>query len=231
MIMLSQVIACLDVYEATADLSYFRFAQKIADAMIAGFHDQTGGGFFRYSPHRHRKNGSLVLGALTASRKPLQDSPTPAGNPAAAIALLRLHSWTNNARYRELAEDALEAFAGIVEHYGLFASTYALALDLYLNQHTQVVIIGSGPAGRQSLSVSRTAILVSQSVLRLPQVEARNLPPALAETVPNLPGAATGVVMAVVCSGFTCQPPVSDAASLGRMLRETLGASQNPGGL
>ena len=30
------VIACLDAYEATADLSYFRFAQSISDAMVAG---------------------------------------------------------------------------------------------------------------------------------------------------------------------------------------------------
>ena len=32
------------------------------------------------------------LGALTARRKPLQDSPTPAGNPTAAAALLRLEA-------------------------------------------------------------------------------------------------------------------------------------------
>ena len=40
------VIACLDAYEATADLSYFRFARAIADAMVAGFFDSADGGFF-----------------------------------------------------------------------------------------------------------------------------------------------------------------------------------------
>src|ERR1051326_759828 len=39
-------IACLDAYEATADLSYFHFAEKIAAAMIARFHDPQEGGFF-----------------------------------------------------------------------------------------------------------------------------------------------------------------------------------------
>src|SRR5208282_164793 len=33
------VIACLDAYEATADLSYYRFARSIGDAMITGFFD------------------------------------------------------------------------------------------------------------------------------------------------------------------------------------------------
>src|SRR5271167_1824943 len=39
------VIACLDAYEATADLSYFRFARSIADAMVAAFFDPAEGGF------------------------------------------------------------------------------------------------------------------------------------------------------------------------------------------
>ena len=37
------VIACLDAYEATADLSYFRFARAIGEAMVAGFFDGSGG--------------------------------------------------------------------------------------------------------------------------------------------------------------------------------------------
>src|SRR5207249_4130432 len=40
------VNACLDAYETTADLSYFNFAQRIADAMLSRFYDETGGGFF-----------------------------------------------------------------------------------------------------------------------------------------------------------------------------------------
>ena len=39
-------IACLDAYEVTGDLSYFRFARQIADEMIRRFADPTSGGFF-----------------------------------------------------------------------------------------------------------------------------------------------------------------------------------------
>ena len=38
------------------------------------------------------QTGDSPLGALAARRKPLQDSPTPAGNPTAASALLRLEA-------------------------------------------------------------------------------------------------------------------------------------------
>jgi uncharacterized protein YyaL (SSP411 family) len=88
------VIACLDAYETTADLSYYRFARAIADAMIKGFFDPAGGGFFdtRIASAAPEQKAQGILGT---PRKPFQDSPTPAGNPAAAIALLRLHTYTN----------------------------------------------------------------------------------------------------------------------------------------
>src|SRR5271165_7130401 len=38
-------IACLDAYEITGDLSYFRFARQVADQMISRFADSTSGGF------------------------------------------------------------------------------------------------------------------------------------------------------------------------------------------
>jgi uncharacterized protein YyaL (SSP411 family) len=208
------ISACLDAYEATADLSYFKFAGKIADAMIARFLDPVDGGFL------DRASDGLVLGALAAPRKPLQDSPTPAGNPAAAIALLRLHAYTNQANYREIAERLLQAFAGIAEHYGLFASTYAIALDMVLHPHTQVVIVGSGEEAERLCDAANTHFSLNKSVLHLAEGEAvpQMLPPALAETIPNLPAIQQGKTVAVLCSGFTCQPPIADPADLEKAL-------------
>ena len=205
------VVACLDAYEATADLSYFRFATRIADTMIARFHDSTGGGFFDMGA-----NDGPVLGALSARRKPLQDSPTPAGNPSAAIALLRLYAYTNKASYRDIAEDTLEAFAGIAEHYGMFASTYAIALDMYLNPHMQVVVAGSGEEAERLVAAAIAAFSLNKSVLHVAEGEIvpQMLPQALAETIPDLPAIQEKKTVAVVCSNFTCQPPISDPAAL-----------------
>ena len=116
-------IACLDAYEATADLSYFNFAQAIADAMIARFFDATSGGFFDSEPAGRRQESGSAGDAPQA----FQDSPTPAGNPMAAIALLRLHHYTGDASYREKAEQTLEIFAGVAEQFGIFAATYGIA--------------------------------------------------------------------------------------------------------
>jgi len=93
-------IACLDAYEATADLSYFHFARRIGDRMVEAFFDPVSGGFF---DTENRASEQPVLGVLGTRRKPFQDSPTPAGNSAAAIALLRLHSYANDVSYHDKA--------------------------------------------------------------------------------------------------------------------------------
>jgi uncharacterized protein YyaL (SSP411 family) len=216
-------IACLDAYEATADLSYFKFAQAIADAMIARFFDSTGGGFFDAEPLGEGKS----LGVLSTRRKPVQDSPTPAGNPMAAIALLRLHHYTGDEGYRDKAELTLEAFAGVAEQFGIFVGTYGIAVLHLLENPVQVVVIDGSGSDEGALALSAAAVAsfaFNKSVLRLKanQAVAGNLPPALAATIPNLPQLKSGSSFAVLCSGFSCQPPVTDPVELRRAIEGAL---------
>ena len=83
------------------------------------------------------------MGGLEVRRKPLQDSPTPAGNSVAAIVLDRLYALTGERLYRDWAEKTLEAFAALAPKYGLFAATYGLAALLHARHPLQVVITGA----------------------------------------------------------------------------------------
>ena len=225
------VIACLDAYEATADLSYFRFARSIGDAMVAGFFDAAVGGFFDTRAATHdASNENNTLGILGTRRKPFQDSPTPAGNSAAAIALLRLHDYANagvdnqgadkNVSYRDHAEQTLELYAGVAGQHGIFAATYGLAVARYIQPHTLVAIVGKDEVAAELYRAAVRPLGLGTAVLRLDadKAVAQNLPPALAETIPNLPALHGGRSFAVVCSGFTCQPPIFDAVELTRAM-------------
>jgi uncharacterized protein YyaL (SSP411 family) len=220
------VIACLDAYEATADLSYFRFARSIGEAMVAGFFDPGAGGFFDTRAEGRGADEQTALGILGTRRKPFQDSPTPAGNSAAAIALLRLHGYANDASYRDKAEQTLEVYAGVAGQHGIFAATYGLAVVQFIQPHTQVVVVGKDEVAAELYRAAVRPLGLSTAVLRLDadKVVAQNLPPALAETIPNLPALGGGRSFAVVCSGFACQPPISDAQELAR----TLGLQARP---
>ena len=206
-------LACLDAYESTADVSYFNFARSIADSMIERFFDSTSGGFF----DNEAPTDGNHLGVLAARRKPLQDSPTPAGNPMAAIALLRLHHYTGEQGYRDKAEQTLETFAGIAEQFGIFAATYGIAVLHFLESPVQVVVIeGEDDVADELYEAAVGPFAFAKSSLRLSanQAVAKNLPPALAETIPNLPQIKEVRSFAVLCSGMTCQPPVSSPEEL-----------------
>jgi uncharacterized protein len=207
--------ACLDGWLATGSANYYHAALALAERMIAEFYDTAGGAFFDATA-----KGEELLGALTARRKPLQDSPTPAGNPAAAAALLRLEALNGRVDLREKAEDTLEAFAGVVTHFGLYAGTYGLALERLLLPPVQVVVIGEDAAADELEAVATVGYAVNKSVIRLTRTQVgQELPPLLAETLPLLPDLKGAHSFAVVCQGTSCLPPTTDAERLLALLQ------------
>src|SRR4029077_18877166 len=93
--------------------------------------------------------------------------------------------------------------------------------------HTQVVIAGSGEQAEKLKAAAVAPFSFHKSVLHLPQGEvvAQMLPPALADTIPNLPAIKQKKTVAVLCSNFTCQPPIADADTLSKLLVEAVALS------
>jgi hypothetical protein len=166
------------------------------------------------------------MGGLDVRRKPMQDSPTPAGNSVAVILLDRLHAYTGRSIYRERAEAALEAFAGVVPQYGLFAATYGLASVLHARHPLQVVV--TGPAGDEAAGqldrAARSFYRFGKAVLRLTpeRLAANALPAALHETLPHL---RAELPQAFVCAGTTCYPPVTRPEKLLELLAQVGGVA------
>ncbi|MBS1798865.1 MAG: thioredoxin domain-containing protein [Acidobacteria bacterium] len=213
--------AALDAWETTGEIPYYEAAQAIADAAIARFYDATGGGFF---DTEIVADGAKRFGALATRRKPLQDSPTPAGNPVGATLLLRLEALNGREDYAVKALEALETFAGIVEHFGLYAANYGLALQRMVQRAVQICIIGDDTAARRLEAVALARYAVNKSVIRFRRDQIAALPPALAETLPHLPQLkdATAGSFAVVCNGKGCLPPVSTVDELIMAMNQAL---------
>jgi len=212
----STAIACLDAYEATSDMTYFRKAEQIVEQMVQRFYDTEGGGFFDSQP------GITSLGVLATARKAFQDSPTPAGNPMAAIALTRLLAYSGKPEHRDKAKQTLELLSGVAGQYGIFAATYGIAATMFANPHEQIVIIGEDHAAAELYRRASAAPKLGRSVLKLAhnQVAPQNLPPTLAETLPNLP-AKDGASCALLCVNGSCQPPVATVDELKGLLSQS----------
>jgi hypothetical protein len=214
------VNACIDAWFAGGEMKYYRAAAKLADAMIARFYDRAAGAFFDAA----LEDGAAPLGALGARRKPLQDSPTPAGNPTAASALLRLEALSGRREYREIAEETLASFAGIVEHFGLYAGSYGLALERLLADPVQVVVVGTGPEAARMEATAVARFAVNKTVMRIDpsRLVEGGIPDGLAETLLQLPSPEGAGAWAIVCRGRACLPPVTSAEALQEALTLSL---------
>ena len=157
------VIALLDAYESTLDPRYFDAAKRTLDNTIDRYGDAEGGGFF------DRPHDAAPMGGLEVRRKPFQDSPTPGANSIAAIALVRMHAYTGDARYYDFAQKTLEAFAGIAPQYGMFAATYGLAATLFAHHPTQVVVTGlaNDPVAHALEGAAHRVYRLGKAVLRI----------------------------------------------------------------
>jgi uncharacterized protein YyaL (SSP411 family) len=210
-------LAALDAWEATGDIQYYKAATAVTGSLLERFYDADGSAFF---DTEKPAAGEKRLGALGARRKPLQDSPTPAGNPMAAILLMRVGELAERLDYIEKAQGVLETFAGVVEHFGLYASTYALALQQLVHEPIQVCVVGTDAKAREMEAAALSPFMVNKSVLRLPRIDAAHLPPLLKTSLPRLPKRQGG--FAVVCSGHTCQPPINNVEDLTDVLKKNL---------
>jgi uncharacterized protein YyaL (SSP411 family) len=215
--------ACIDAWFASGEMSFYQAAVKLADAMIARFHDTAGGAFYDTASAADGKAGQIPLGALTARRKPLQDSPTPAGNPTAATALLRLEALGGHRLYRDIAEETLASFAGIVEHLGLYAGSYGLAAERLLLDPVRVVIVGSGVEAERLEALAVAGFAVNKSVMRIDpaRLVPGGVPEALAETLLQVPRPTGSEVWALICRGRTCLPPITNGDALLQLLSQT----------
>jgi uncharacterized protein YyaL (SSP411 family) len=213
--------AALDAWETTGEMRYYEAAESIAEALVKRFYDPVGGGFFDTEA---AADGEQRLGALTVRRKPLQDTPTPAGNATAAALLLRLEALNGREDYAVKAQETLETFAGIVEHFGLYAASYGLALERMVQRAVQVCVIGDDAEARRLEAVALARYAVNKSVIRFRREQLASLPPTLAETLPHLPDlkdAGSGS-FAVVCNGKGCLPPVRTVDELIAAMNQTL---------
>jgi len=215
------VHACVDAWLATGKIAYYRSAIALAETMIRRFFDKTAGAFVDTPLDQA---DAVRLGALSARRKPLQDAPTPAGNPTAAAALLRLEALSGRQEFREVAEDTLASFAGIVEHFGLYAGSYGLALRRLLLDPVQVVVVGRGAESAKLEAMATARFAVNKTVIRLhaKQLVAETLPEALADTLPQVPHPEGTSAWALVCRGRTCLPPLSSIDALQEALDDAV---------
>ena len=133
--------AALDAWEATGEMRYYNAAEPIGRALLGRFYDATGAASStRKRPRPRAHAGSAgdaaqaVAGFADAGGQPFGSDPADAAGRVERPAGLLVKR-----------QETLETFAGVVEHFGLYAATYALALQRMVRA-LQVCVIGEAAA-------------------------------------------------------------------------------------
>ncbi|MDX2037186.1 MAG: thioredoxin domain-containing protein [Isosphaeraceae bacterium] len=193
------------VYEACGDPAPLEAACRLADVMIDEFADTEKGGFF-YTGHGHER--------LIVRAKDIYDNATPSASSMASLALIRLGTITERARYVELGTAALEAIHVVLERAPSAAGQSLIAVDFLLGPIEEFVVVAE-PGDNEFRGVLET--ISSRFLPRKVVIPARRgeaeAPIAL---VPLLEGRPPrdGRATTYICEGRTCRAPVVGVAGV-----------------
>ena len=181
--------------ELTGKAVWTERAVATADALIAGFVDAEGGGFFTTAVDAEQ---------LIVRTKDVFDGATPSANAVAALALARLGALTGDTTYLTLARGVVDLIGDLLtRHPTAFAHT-VLTADLLARGPSEVLVTGDRP---DLLDEVRShwlpdAVLAWGEPTGSPLWEGRE------------PG------FAYVCRDYACRVPAADAVALGAQLAD-----------
>jgi uncharacterized protein len=197
--------ALLSLYEATFDPRWVEEARRLADRLLEHFWEEEAGVF-----HDAREGGE----ALVVRPRSVDDNPTPSGNSAAALMLLRLSAFTGEARYERVAARVLRSMGALMQRAPMAFGHLLAALDFHLATPREVVVAGEpgDEATRSLLDVvgeryRPNTILALRRAADDDRVEA--ILPLVAGRTP-----VDGRPAAYVCRRFTCRQPVTEPEAL-----------------
>ncbi|TAN07702.1 MAG: thioredoxin domain-containing protein [Rhodanobacteraceae bacterium] len=207
--LLDALLASMQLTFAADDLAW---AIALADALLDQFSDPATGGFW-FSTAAHA--------TPLARHRDWTDDALPNGNGVAIRSLLRLGRFIGNTRYIDAAERALAAGAGALAQYPDACPTLLRALAEFEQPRMQIVVRcaqdkqDAWHAALRALPHARGTgrAGVPPDVFVIPAAAAA-LPGILATRTAN---AETGT--AYVCSGMTCQAPLTSPAALAAALQ------------
>jgi uncharacterized protein YyaL (SSP411 family) len=200
----------LDLYEASFDVQWLRWAMQLQEKQDALFWDAEQGGYFSMGS----EDKSIVV-----RMKEDHDGAEPSPNSVSALNLLRLSQMTDNAGWRKRGEKTLAFFSASLNESPQSLPQMLVALDFHLAKPRQIVIAGTpkAPDTRVMLRVTHRLFLPNRILLLADGAAGQEFLSSSVEflkSVKPLSDKAT----AYVCENYVCQLPTDDPATLEKLL-------------
>jgi uncharacterized protein len=192
----------LDLYEVTYEPRWLGEAIALQTTIDRHFRDTQHGGYF-LTPD----DGE----ALLTRDKPSYDGAEPSGNSVALLNLSRLAELTADARYRERADEVLQAFGPSLAQAPTALAKMLTALDFRLDAAKEIILVKPDERASEEAMLARLRQIFLPSRVLAVAAEGPDLA-AQKKLVPLFEGRKTigGKVTAFVCEAQVCKLPTTD---------------------
>jgi len=200
----------LDLYEASFDVDWLKFAIELQETQDRLFLDEKSGGYFSTSG----RDKSVVL-----RMKDDNDSAEPAASSVAALNLLRLAQFRDDKQMEEQGKKTINAFSATLSRFPSAMPQMLVALDFNLNKPRQIVVAGKPdvPETKALLAEAHRLFLPNKILLLADGAEGQKYLGEKNEAIRAM-SMVDGKSAAYVCENFTCKAPVTDPAELRKLL-------------
>jgi uncharacterized protein YyaL (SSP411 family) len=200
----------LDLYEASFDVEWLKFAVELQEMQDRLFFDEKNGGYFSTSG----EDKSVFL-----RMKDDNDGAEPAASSAAALNLLRLAQFRDDKQRSDRARKTIDAFATTLSHFPSAMPQMLVALDHSLSKPRQIVIAGKkdAPETKALLKEVNRHFLPKTVLFLADGAESQKYLGEKNEAIRAM-SPVDGKPAAYVCENFTCKAPVTDSKALGALL-------------
>jgi len=201
----------LDLYEASFDVEWLKFAIELQETQDRLFFDEKTGGYFSTSG----KDKSVVL-----RMKDDNDSAEPAASSVAALNLLRLAQFRNDKQFEDRARKTIDAFAPTAAHFASAMPQLLVAADFSLSKPRQIVVAGKidNEGTRALLKEVHRHFLPNKILVLADAGDGQKFFAEKNEAIAAM-SPVDGKPAAYVCENFTCKAPVTDSKALRDLLR------------
>ncbi|HXP34405.1 MAG TPA: hypothetical protein VN827_02530, partial [Chthoniobacterales bacterium] len=200
----------LDLYEASFDVEWLKFAVQLQETQDRLFFDDKTGGYFSTSG----KDKSVVL-----RMKDDNDSAEPAASSVAAVNLLRLAQFRDDKKLDDRARKTIDAFGPTLSHFASAMPQMLVALDYSLTKPRQIVIAGKidNEQTKQLVREVHRHFLPKNVLILADGSDGQKFFSEKNEAIRAM-SPVDGKPAAYVCENFTCKAPLTDPKALGNLL-------------
>jgi uncharacterized protein YyaL (SSP411 family) len=200
----------LDLYEASFDVDWLKFAIELQQTQNQLFFDEKNGGYFSSSG----RDKSVFV-----RMKDDNDGAEPAASSITALNLLRLSQIYDDAKTAERAKKTIDAFATILLQFPSGMPQMLVAVENSLGKPRQIVIAGKkdSPGTKALLKEVHRHFLPNTIVILADGGEGQKYLGEKNEAIRAM-SLVERKPAAYVCENFTCKAPVTDPKALRDLL-------------